>query len=79
MVVHGPLGGVTKDWVLNLEVVLADGTVMETGANNLKNSTGYNLTQLMVVARAHSELSRVYPVVATRDIKALMLVPFSSA
>jgi glycolate oxidase len=34
--------------VLNLEVVLADGTVIQTGANTLKNSTGYNLTQLMV-------------------------------
>ena len=40
--------GVTKDWVLNLEVVLMDGSVIETGANTLKNSTGYNLTALMV-------------------------------
>ena len=40
--------GVTKDWVLNLEVVLSDGRVIETGANTLKNSTGYNLTGLMV-------------------------------
>ncbi|MFN8276823.1 MAG: FAD-linked oxidase C-terminal domain-containing protein [Chitinophagales bacterium] len=40
--------GVVKDFVLNLEVVLANGEVMETGANVLKNSTGYNFTQLMV-------------------------------
>jgi len=40
--------GVTKDWVLNLEVVLPSGEIIETGANTLKNSTGYNLTQLMV-------------------------------
>ena len=40
--------GVTKDYVLNLEVVLPDGSVIWTGANVLKNATGYNLTQLMV-------------------------------
>jgi glycolate oxidase len=40
--------GVVKDHVLNLEVVLPNGDVIWTGANTLKNSTGYNLTQLMV-------------------------------
>ena len=40
--------GVTKDWVLNLEVVLPNGDIIWTGANTLKNSTGYNITQLMV-------------------------------
>ena len=40
--------GVTKDYVLNLEVVLPTGEVIWTGANVLKNSTGYNLTQLFV-------------------------------
>lgn len=39
--------GVTRDYVLNLEVVLPTGDVIWTGANVLKNSTGYNLTQLM--------------------------------
>ncbi len=39
--------GVTRDYVLNLEIVLPNGEVMWTGANTLKNSTGYNLTQLI--------------------------------
>jgi glycolate oxidase len=40
--------GVVKDFVLNLQVVLPNGQIMWTGANTLKNSTGYNITQLMV-------------------------------
>lgn len=40
--------GVVKDYVLNLEVVLANGEIVWTGANVLKNATGYNLTQLIV-------------------------------
>ena len=40
--------GVVKDYVLNLEIVTPTGDIIWTGANVLKNSTGYNLTQLMV-------------------------------
>lgn len=40
--------GVTKDYVLNLKVVLASGEVIQTGADVLKFSTGYHLTDLMV-------------------------------
>jgi len=40
--------GVTKDYVLNLQVVTPVGEIIWTGANTLKNSTGYNLTQLML-------------------------------
>jgi glycolate oxidase len=40
--------GVVKDYVLNLEVVLSDGSIIWTAANTLKNSTGYNLTQLII-------------------------------
>lgn len=40
--------GVTNEYVLNLEVVLPNGEIIWTGANVLKNATGYNLTQLIV-------------------------------
>jgi glycolate oxidase len=46
--------GVVKDHVLNLEVVLPSGEVIWTGSNTLKNSTGYNFTQLIVGSEAHS-------------------------
>jgi len=40
--------GITRDYVLNLEVVLPTGEIIWTGANTLKNSTGFSLTHLMV-------------------------------
>ncbi len=45
---HAVKYGTTKDFILNLEVVLPTGEIIETGANTLKNSTGYSLTQLML-------------------------------
>ncbi|MEZ4804581.1 MAG: FAD-linked oxidase C-terminal domain-containing protein [Bacteroidia bacterium] len=40
--------GTTKDYILNLKMVLANGEIIHTGANVLKNSTGYHLTQLII-------------------------------
>ena len=40
--------GAFKDYVLNLQVVLANGEVIWTGANVRKMACGYNLTQLML-------------------------------
>jgi glycolate oxidase len=40
--------GTTRDYVLNIEVVLPSGEIIWTGANTLKYSTGYNLTHLMI-------------------------------
>lgn len=45
---HAVKYGTTKDFVLNLEVVLPTGEIIQTGANTLKNSTGYHFTQLMI-------------------------------
>ena len=73
--------GVTKDYVLNLEVVLPTGEIIWTGANVLKNSTGYNLTQLMIgsegtLAVITKIVFKLIPL-PTKDIT--MLVPFNSA
>ncbi len=72
--------GVVKDYVLNLQVVLANGDIIWTGKNILKNSTGYNLTQLMV--GSEGTLGIVTKIVLKllphpkHDL--LMLVPFHS-
>lgn len=42
--------GNTKDYVINLEVVLSDGTIVETSKNIAKNVTGYNLTSLFIAS-----------------------------
>lgn len=73
--------GVTKDYVLNLEVVLPNGEIIWTGANTLKNSTGYNLTQLMVGSEGTlgvitKIVMKLLPKV-THNV--LMLVPFYKA
>lgn len=40
--------GTLRDYILNLQVVLPTGEIIWTGANTLKFSSGYNLTQLFI-------------------------------
>ncbi len=45
---HAAKYGVTKDFVLGLEAVMADGRVVRPGGKLLKNRTGYSLAQALV-------------------------------
>lgn len=40
--------GSTKDYIIDLKVVLADGRIINTGSNTAKNSTGYHLSQIFI-------------------------------
>ncbi len=40
--------GTTKDYVLSLKIVTADGKLITIGSDTVKNSVGYHLAQLMV-------------------------------
>ena len=72
--------GVVRDYVLNLEVVLPTGEIIWTGANVLKNSTGYNLTQLMVGSEGTLGVVTkiVLKLIPLPKYDLLMLVPFHS-
>src|SRR5215831_738608 len=72
--------GVVKDYVLNLEIVLPTGEVIWTGANVLKNSTGYNLTQLIVGSEGTLGIVTkiVLKLIPHPRYDLLMLVPFAS-
>jgi glycolate oxidase len=73
--------GVVKDYVLNLEVVLANGDIMWTGANVLKNATGYNLTQLIVGSEGTLGIVTkiVLRLIPHPQFELLLLAPFKSA
>lgn len=70
--------GVTKDYVLNTEIVLPTGEIMWTGANVLKNSTGYNLTQLLIGSEGTLGIITkiVFRLIPYPTHNLLLLVPF---
>jgi glycolate oxidase len=72
--------GVVRDYVLNLELVLPTGEIIWTGANVLKNSTGYNLTQLIVGSEGTLGIVTkiVLKLIPLPKFDLLLLAPFPS-
>ena len=65
--------GVTRDYVLGLEVVLADGTVTRLGSRTHKNKTGFDLGRMFVGSEG------MLGVVTEATLKLLPLPPFRAA
>ncbi len=72
--------GTTRDYVLNLEVVLPTGDIIWTGANTLKYSTGYNLTHLFIGSEGTLGIVTkiVLKLIPFPEYTLLMLTPFNS-
>ncbi|WP_128332042.1 FAD-binding oxidoreductase [Apibacter sp. HY039] len=72
--------GVTSASVLNLEVVLPNGEIIWTGANTLKNSTGYNLTQLFIGSEGTLGIvtKAVVKILSKPKTDITLLIPFHS-
>ncbi len=72
--------GVTSNYVLNLEIVLPNGDVFWTGANTLKNATGYNLTQLMIGSEGTLGVitKAVVKILSLPSERLLILIPFNN-
>jgi glycolate oxidase len=62
--------GVTRDYVLGLEVVLADGTVVRLGSRTHKNKTGFDLARFFVGAEG------LLGIVTEATLKLLPLPPY---
>jgi len=73
--------GVTSSYILNLQVVLANGEVIWTGADTLKYSTGYNLTQLLIGSEGTLGIITkiVVKLIAKPKHEVLLLAHFTSA
>jgi glycolate oxidase len=65
--------GVTRDYVLGLEVVLADGTVVRLGGRTHKNKTGFDLHRLFVGSEG------MLGVITEATLKLLPLPPFRAS
>jgi len=72
--------GTIREYILNLEIVIPNGEIIWTGANTLKYSSGYNLTQLMIGSEGTlGVITKIVTKLIPRPtVDALLLASFST-
>jgi len=72
--------GVTRDWVLSLEVVLPNGEITRFGRNVVKDTTGYSLKNLIIGSEGTlAIITKAYLKLIAKPAKSIsLLVPFAS-
>jgi glycolate oxidase len=73
--------GVTRDYVQALEIVLANGEVIEMGGKNVKDTTGYSLIDLMIGSEGTLGVvtKATLKLIPKPKFTALIYAPFNSA
>lgn len=71
--------GVTRDYVRGMEVVLANGEIIELGGKIAKNSSGYSLKDLMIGSEGTlGIITKVYLKLLAKPMKMIsLLIPFN--
>lgn len=72
--------GVTRDWVLSLEVVLPNGEITRLGRNVVKDTTGYSLKNLVIGSEGTlAIITKAYLKLISKPTKSIsLLVPFKT-
>lgn len=72
--------GVTRDYVLGLEVVLANGDIIKVGSKNVKDSSGLSLKNVIIGSEGTLAIITkcILKVIPKPEITVSVLVPYSS-
>ena len=72
--------GTTKDYILGLEFVLPDGSLIQTGGKIVKNATGYNLAGILIGSEGTlAVITKIYlKLIPAPKVTLDVLLPFDS-